>query len=121
LDYDLIRRVMGQWREFAVNYFGDYYPLTPYSLDKSSWIAWQFDRPEAGEGMVQAFRRDQSPYEVVRLKVRGLDPDASYTLTDLDAGASRVASGRELQQGGLRVSIADQPGSVVILYRRAER
>ena len=37
--------------------FGDYYPLTPYSLDNTAWIAWQFDCPEKGEGLVQAFRR----------------------------------------------------------------
>lgn len=24
--------------------FGDYYPLTPYSLSEDAWIAWQFDR-----------------------------------------------------------------------------
>ena len=57
LDYDMIRRVMGQWREFAEYYYGDYYPLTSYSLENDVWMAWQFDCPELGEGMVQAFRR----------------------------------------------------------------
>ena len=36
---------------------GDYYPLTSYSLQPDHWIAWQFNRPETGDGVVQAFRR----------------------------------------------------------------
>jgi alpha-galactosidase len=45
------------------DYYGDFYPLTPWTRDNSVWIAWQFDRPEQGEGIVQVFRRDQSFYE----------------------------------------------------------
>ena len=34
--------------------------------------------------MVQAFRRADSLYESIQVKLRGLDPDAVYTLTNLD-------------------------------------
>ena len=34
--------------------FGDYYPLTGYDLGHKVWMAWQFDRPENGDGVVQA-------------------------------------------------------------------
>lgn len=47
-------------------------------------MAWQFDRPELGEGMVQAFRRTESPYESARFLLRSLEPDGQYTLTDPD-------------------------------------
>jgi alpha-galactosidase len=117
LNFDLLRRVLGQWRKFAPNYLGDYYPLTPYSLDKSAWIAWQFDRPEAGEGMIQAFRRTESVYETIRVKLRGLEPEARYMLTNLDAAGSTQMTGRELMEKGLAIAIPDQPGSVVISYR----
>jgi hypothetical protein len=112
--------VLGQWRKFAPNYFGDYYPLTPYSLDKSAWIAWQFDCPEAGEGMVQAFRRTESVYETIRVRLRGLEPEARYELTNLDAAGSRKTTGRELMEKGLPIAITDQPGSVVFVYRRQQ-
>ena len=57
IDWNLYRRLVGQWRQVADCFLGDYYPLTPYSLGEDCWIAWQFDRPEQGEGMIQAFRR----------------------------------------------------------------
>jgi alpha-galactosidase len=119
LDYDMIRRVMGQWREFARYFYGDYYPLTPYSLESDDWIAWQFDCPEQGEGMIQAFRRDASIYESARLRLRGLDPAATYTVTNLDESGSAQLSGRELGATGLPVVIPEQPGSAVIIYKKA--
>ena len=69
--------------------FGDYYPLTPYSLDTKVWAGWQFDRPDLGEGMVQMFRRQDSADESKHVKLRGLEPDAVYTLTNLDTAAPR--------------------------------
>lgn len=56
LDFGLLRRLTERWRDLSPYYLGDYYPLTPYSLEPDAWIAWQFDCPEAGKGIVQAFR-----------------------------------------------------------------
>ncbi len=53
--------VRGEWRKIRTYMLGDYYPLTPYSLQRDQWIAWQFDRPDLGGGEVQAFRRPESP------------------------------------------------------------
>ena len=118
LDYDMIRRVLGQWRRYADYYFGDYYPLTPYSLDPALWMAWQFDVPEKGEGLVQAFRRDRSAYESARFPLAGLDPDSRYTFTNLDSGETSAFAGRELLEQGLPVAIRNRPGDAVLTYAR---
>ena len=118
LDYKLLRTLTEQWRQVAPCYFGDYYPLTAYSLEQTAWIAWQFDLPEKGEGVVQAFRRAASPHEAARFKLRGLGPSAEYVLTNLDSGQSQTLAGRELLDPGLAVPIADQPGSAVIVYKK---
>jgi alpha-galactosidase len=120
LDYDMIRRVLSQWKQYAPYYFGDYYPLTAYSLDQTAWMAWQFDVPEKGEGVVQAFRRAESVYEAARFKLRGLDPGAEYVLTNLDTAQSQTLTGRDLLGRGLPVAITDQPGSAVIVYKEAK-
>ena len=120
LDYDMIRRVLSQWRRYAGYYFDDYYPLTPYSLDPSVWMAWQFDAPEKGEGMVQAFRRAESLYEVARFKLRGLEPGARYMLNNLDSGESQTLIGRELLDTGLAVSLKELPGDAVITYAKVQ-
>jgi alpha-galactosidase len=120
IPYDLLRRLLAQWRRIGEYYFGDYYPLTPYNLAADVWLAWQFDRPDLGEGMVQAFRRSNSSYESARFKLRGLDPEARYGVGDVDAPGAQGMTGRELMEHGLMVNVKDQPGAAIILYKRVE-
>jgi hypothetical protein len=47
-------------------------------------MAWQFDRPQEGEGVVQAFRRAGNSDASATFRLRGLEPDAVYVLTNLD-------------------------------------
>ena len=98
--------------------FGDFYPLTSYSTTNNVWMAWQFDCPERGEGMVQAFRRDKSPGESIGAKLQGLDPNAAYTLTIFDVAGTTEMTGRELLQNGLPIVIKDRPGSAVVAYKK---
>ena len=85
IDYDALRRLYQQWRQLSEFYYGDFYPLTPYTQNNREWIAWQFNIPERGEGAVQAFRRPESEVEQSRLKLHGLDPEATYTITVSDS------------------------------------
>lgn len=120
-DYSVIRRLHRQWREeIAPNYWGDYYPLTPYSMDDNVWVAWQFDRPEQGKGMVQAFRRPKSEETGAILKLRGLDPQARYRFANIDTDRTWTVPGRELLEHGLRVETDRQPDAVVLTYERID-
>jgi alpha-galactosidase len=121
LKLDFLRRMLSEWQGLAGYFFGDYYPLTGYNSTNRAWMAWQFDRPDLGTGMVQAFRRAESPFELARLRLRGLDPDARYTLTNLDIQETTEMTGRELMNEGLAVSTKDRPQAVVITYRRQTR
>jgi alpha-galactosidase len=120
VDFGMLRRLTAEWREISSYYYGDYYPLMPYSTDDSTWVAWQFDCPEKGEGMVQAFRRPQSPLEKGRFKLRGLDLKANYAVRNLDVPGEVRFSGQELSEKGLPVTIGDQPGAAVIIYRQVK-
>jgi alpha-galactosidase len=118
IDYETLRRLVRQWRKLSEFYYGDYYPLTPYSQDNRAWIAWQFDCPERGDGAVQAFRRAESKQDSARLKLCGLEPDARYTVTVFDVPDTTQATGRELMDAGLQIAIKEQPGATVILYKK---
>jgi alpha-galactosidase len=98
--------------------YGDYYPLTPYSLTSNVWMAWQFDRPEQADGVVQGFRREKSAEASRRFRLNGLDPSAHYKITNFDVKGSARVSGRELMDSGLTVEITNKPGAVVITYQR---
>ncbi len=113
-----IHKRVDEWRKTVANLWGDYWPLTPYSIDGAAWMAWQFDRPESGEGVVQAFRHDKSPEDSAKLRLRGLDPSAVYTLADCDNPGTTEMTGRELMESGLPVVLKNRPAAAIITYKK---
>ncbi len=120
LNYDPLRKLTADWRRIVPCFYGDYYPLTPYSVAEDKWIAWQFNRPEEGDGVVQAFRRAKAAEPVSLLRLGGLDPEAAYAVLDLDAKAPKRMTGNELMSQGLPLEIKAKPGAVVISYEKAK-
>lgn len=112
------RRAYEECRRVAPFMLGDFYPLTPYSLQPADWIAWQFDRPESADGIVQAFRRPQTESATLTLRLNHLTGSATYEVTDLDGGPPWRAKGQELMSAGLPVKIDAKPGAAVVFYRQ---
>ena len=81
-------------------------------------MAWQFDRPELGEGVVQAFRRAECDRESARLKLRGLVAEAQYVVTDLDSGQTQSIAGGQILEKGLAVIAPSRPSAPVLVYRQ---
>lgn len=119
--FDWARRTLEQYVKLREFYYGDYYPLTPYSQARDVWMAYQLDRPDRGEGLIVALRRPDSPYESARFALRGLNPDCDYVLTDLDTGRAHRVNGSDLSGPGVEVGIARKPGSALVTYREAVR
>lgn len=119
LDYALFRKLIADLRRKApICLNGDFYPLTSYSLSEEVWVAWQFDLPEESVGYIEAFRRATSAYEVARYRLRGLDPQASYRIRDLNTKEEFTERGEQLMQEGFPVKIASQPGAALLMYQR---
>lgn len=117
-DWERMRACYRDWERLAPFMLADYWPITPYSLEKTAWIGWQWDRPEGGDGMVQAFRRENSSDLFQVLKLRGLAPSLTYLVTNFDTGSKERHSGKELMEKGLRISIPERPGSAMIGYEK---
>ncbi len=121
LNYELMRRLASEFARIAHYWLGDYYPLTAFTTDRDAWLAWQFDVPETGEGMVQVFRRAESPYCGAQFRLLGLDAAARYAVTDLDHPDQNIAqTGRELMEQGLTVNITNRPCALVLTYKKTQ-
>jgi alpha-galactosidase len=108
---------MAEFRELRDYLYGDYYPLTGYATGDDAWAAFQWDRPESGDGIVLAFRRPQAPQAAITAKLGGLEPGSDYEVNYEDYGVVVVRSGKELAEG-LTLKIAEAPGSMLIKYRK---
>jgi alpha-galactosidase len=117
-DVSAMQRLVQQWRTVSQDYYGDFYPLTSYSLSNEVWAAMQFDRPEAGEGFIEVFRRSHSLYETARIRIEGLDPASQYRLMNLDDSVAYDVSGASLMDSGVEVRLKQAPDSALITYKR---
>ena len=129
--FDWLRTQVERLKRVRPYYYGDYYPLLPCSANADcvagagdersaafEWAAWQFNLPDEGDGMVQAFRREKSDAGAKNLRLRGLDAAATYEVTDLDAGVPNTVTGKDLMESGLNVEVAGEPGAAIILYKK---
>ena len=98
-------------------FYGDFYPLTPFSVSLDTWMAYQFHKEDLQQGMVLAFRRPECVTETATLKLWGLSPDASYEVHFEDSGIKQAFTGEKLAEG-LNVAIENQPGSLLMTYRQ---
>ena len=113
------KRAYTEWKQIApIMLEGDYYPLTPYSLSNTVWMAWQYDLPDTGEGYVQAFRRRDDDHSTQTFHLGGLAPIARYELKNLDAEGVTRSLGKDLMEQGLTIEIPAKPGAAIITYRR---
>jgi len=99
-------------------FLGDFTTLTGTTDDQSACLAWQYDRPDLGKGLVQVFRRPGCPQSSLGFPLVGLDRSASYRVTDLDGGAPQVLGGAALLDQGLTVPLPAQPQAKLLVYER---
>lgn len=129
--FDWLRTMVEQLKLVRPYYYGDYYPLAPCSVkgdcsreageERSAaweWAAWQFNRPDQGDGILQAFRRNKCVEASKTFRLRHLDPKAQYEITNFDVEGSTTIPGRKLMETGLTVEIKNQPGAAVITFKR---
>jgi len=113
---ELQRKLIAQWRQVAEFYYGDFFPLTEYSDDQTTWMAWQWGSPDGRAGIVQAFRREKSPFVSATFQLRHLNENATYTVEDLDSLRKVQISGKDLVEKGVPISIDGAPGAVILKY-----
>lgn len=116
-DFAELRRLTAEHLQVAPCFLGDFYPLTPYTLAEDVWMAWQFDLPERGTGVVQVFRRRESPYESASFPLQALDASAQYRVRNLDEPEARTVDGAALLKG-LAATAPKKATALTLTYER---
>ena len=82
--FNRMLKVVDRIRDY---YFGDFYALTGGVIDGSDiYAGYQLSLPDQGEGFFMLFRREQCPEDTFHLRLRGIDPEAVYSVEDFDGG-----------------------------------
>lgn len=119
IDWERLRQIMYERKIYAECYYGDYYPLTPYSLEKDVWIAWEFNLPSKGSGFIQVFRREEAEVDTIKLQLVGLDVSGKYEVTLLKRENEEFErSGKELMDEGLSITLVEKPSALIVVYKK---
>ncbi len=105
-----------EYKEIRPFFSCDYYPLIPISLDHSCWTAWQYDRPENGDGIFMFFRRSKSPFDRLTVFPDAMQSGKTYRFVCKDTGEERVFSAEDLRMFGFTVTLSQQQTSEVWTY-----
>jgi len=93
---------------------GDYYPLVEHAEELENWCAYQIHVPESGEGCLVGFRRQESPENRQRFRLRGIEETRRYRLEN-SGGRTKELSGKELRDFEMTLS---SPRSCEIFFYR---
>ena len=66
---------------------------------------------------MQAFRRPDAASDTLTVKLRGLDPQQSYEIENLDGG-KEVRTGAELMRG-YEIKLREKPAAAVLMLKAA--
>lgn len=100
-------------------WYGDFYPLTEAKNGKAEILAWQLHRSDLDAGLVYVFRQPECPYSMRDLKLRAIDPDATYRVAvkrDYASPESMEMSGQTLLT--LEISLPKKRECVLIQYEK---
>lgn len=101
LDWD-VKGAIEEFKDVREYFSCDFYPIFGCSSDHHAWGGWQFDRPERGDGIIMAFRRDECVLDGATVDLGGIDPEAVYEFYDVDSKQTARIEGKALVKDGYR-------------------
>ena len=117
---DLLKQGIAEGKRIRKYFLGDFYPLVNAGADPRGWMVMQYHRPKENDGMVIAFRRDESAYVACEGRLREIDSTRDYQVTvyrTYEPEKPLTLKGSALRQ--LRLEVGECPGSVIVEYRDA--
>ena len=116
-DWQLLRAANEEFLQIKDDLlYSDFYPLTGYSVSLDVWLAFQYNRPARGSGVVEVFRRPGSSSSVGSFRLQGLVADRHYGLKNLITDEVEVRTGASLMKQGLVVRLPRAPDAAIFSY-----
>ena len=116
---ELLKQGIAEGKRIRKYFYGNFYPLSEANTNPRDWCVLQYHLPDERDGIVMAFRRDQSPYGSYDCGLREIDPPATYQVRmyyGYDPETPITMSGSDLEK--LNITIGERPGSVIVEYEQ---
>ena len=118
-DWDLLRRCYAEYDSIRDYFYDDYYRLTPWTRDLDRWDGRMFFSKDRGEGFISLACQEGASTLTQAVYLKGMDPAASYTITDADGLLTVTATGECLMEQGITVTVPEKPYCAILFIQPA--
>lgn len=120
LDYNRLRKNLGEWKKFNHLLLKDFYVLTPWhsATDTKGWTVFAYNDPAHGDGVIQAFRQETCEDSVYTAILPFADAKSTYGMVNEDTGEQLTLSGKQLRTSGMRIRLDSPKASAVWALKR---
>ena len=115
--YEWHKQMLEDYKRIRPYFYGNYYSLMPAKLDYNIWISYEMYREDIDEGCVFVFREEKSDYKVSDILIKGINPNKTYIIEDLDDNSVIEAKGKDLTEKGLEVLIPNKRQSKLFVFK----
>ncbi len=116
-DFLWLKKTLDEYRRIRKYYSCDFYNLGSAVYDLSSWAIWQYNDEETKSGIVLAFRRDESPFDRVKISLKGLCKCDTIELENLNDGTKSIITVTDSINGDLEIILPEKKSSVIYEYK----
>ena len=109
-DFLRVKKLADEYLRIRDYFNMDFYNHGSCDFDDTSWAIWQYHNPETQKGIVMAFRRENSPFETVKVNLKGILKGKIYTVENLDENSVTKITDT------LEIVLKDKRSSVVFEY-----
>ena len=119
LDYDTMRRYIGEWKSIKHLLAADMYVLTPWHSrdDMFGWTAFAYDCPDSGESVLLAIRMEKCENDTCTVSLPFAEKSSVYMLENADTGEKMTVPGATLKDG-ITLTLTEKRSCVMYRMKR---
>ena len=119
-DWTYTKQGYAEFEQIRDYFYADYYQLFEWESKADRWNGWEFYDPATASGCASVFCHEATSNLTETVKLKGLDPEKTYRITDFDGLIDVTATGAQLMEAGITVTVPEKPYAVVMLINPAE-
>ena len=118
-DWSMTKQGYAEFEQIRDYFYADYYQLFEWKSGADRWNGWEFYDPATASGYASVFCHEATSELTTTVKLKGLDPEKTYRITDFDGLIDVTATGAQLMEQGITVTVPEKPYAVVMLINPA--
>jgi hypothetical protein len=119
-DWTMHKQGHAEFEQIRGYFYADYYQLVEWTAEPDRWNAWEFYDPATASGYAAVFCHEATTELSTTVKLKGLDPEKTYRITDFDGLVDVTADGAALMESGIPVTVPEKPYAIIMLIKPAE-